>query len=187
MRVRSDVLTRLQMRLTFFFDTRNRIFAFSLDRHATLACYKALVKKNPKVSRSALRPSWTAGAEHFVQAGPPLGSDRVNVAPGSLPWCCLTLDVTKPGQNCAEGVLRGRDYGIRGYCEEPKSVRAFDSGCVSCDAIFRLRRALHTVCIRGRTQVEAGSRTVLGIGPGKSSVLSDEVRSVILLISPQHQ
>ena len=28
---------------------------------------------------------------------------------------------------------------------------------------------------RGRTQVEAGTRTVLGIGPGRSPVVSDEV------------
>ena len=141
------------------------------------------------MSPIALHRSWTAGAEHFVQAGPPLGSDRVSVNAASAPLSCcrLTLDATKPGQNCAEGILRGRDSGIRGYCEEPKSVRAFDSGCVSCDAIFRLRRALHTVCVRGRTQVEAGSRTVLGIGPGKCSVVSDEIRSIILLLSPQHR
>ena len=43
-------------------------------------------------------------------------------------------------------------------------------------------RVLHTVCDRGRTQVEAGSRTVLGIGPGRSSVLSDGVLSMTLLL-----
>ena len=31
------------------------------------------------------------------------------------------------------------------------------------------------VCIRGRTQVEAGSRTVLGIGPGVFPTTSDEI------------
>ena len=54
----------------------------ALDRHATLACYKALVKKNPKVSLDILRRSPPV-AEGFVQANPPLGSDRVNAAPGS--------------------------------------------------------------------------------------------------------
>ena len=44
------------------------------------------------MSSSALRRSWTAGAEHFVQAGTPLGSNRVNAAPWLLSRCRLTLD-----------------------------------------------------------------------------------------------
>ena len=41
---------------------------------------------------------------------------------------------------------------------------------------------------RGRTQVEAGTRTVLGIGPGRSPVVSDEVVPLInLLVLAQHR
>ena len=38
------------------------------------------------------------------------------------------------------------------------------------------------VCVRGRTQVEAGSRTVLGIGPGVS--VSHEYEILPLTLSP---
>jgi hypothetical protein len=42
-----------------------------------------------------------------------------------------------------------------------------------------VRSGLTEYLFRGRTQVEAGSRTVLGIGPGKSPVVSGEIVLII--------
>ena len=46
--------------------------------------------------------------------------------------------------------------------------------------MLRVRSGLTEDLFRGRTQVEAGSRTVLGIGPGKSLVVSGEDILIIL-------
>ena len=43
------------------------------------------------------------------------------------------------------------------------------------------------ICVRGRTQVEVGTKTVLGIGPGKSPVMRDEIILIIFLFPVQHQ
>ena len=81
----------------------------------------------------------------------------------------------KSGQNRLEGVFGGGNPGTRGSGKEPESLCAFHSRCVSHDAMFCVRSGLTEYLFRGRTQVEAGSKTVLGIGPGKSPVLSGEI------------
>jgi hypothetical protein len=99
----------------------------------------------------------------------------------------LTLDTTKSGQNRLEGVFGGRNHGTRGPGKELESLCAFHSGCVSHGAMFCVRSGVTEYLFRGRTQVEAGSTTVLGIGPGKSPVVSGKVLLIILHIPAQHQ
>jgi peptidyl-tRNA hydrolase len=53
--------------------------------------------------------------------------------------------------------------------------------------LFCVRYGLTEYLSRGRTQVEAGSRTVLGIGPGKSPVMSCVIILIILYIPAQHR
>jgi peptidyl-tRNA hydrolase len=53
--------------------------------------------------------------------------------------------------------------------------------------MFCVRSGLTEYLFRGRTQVEAGSRTVLGIGPGKSPVVNGDIILIILHIPAQHQ
>ena len=77
----------------------------------------------------------------------------------------------KSVQNRLEGVFGGRNPGTRGSGKELESLCAFHSGCVSRDAMFCVRSDPTEYLFRGRTQIEAGSRTVLGIGPGKSPVV----------------
>ena len=103
-----------------------------------------------------------------------MGGDWVKLDSWPTFGILSSLDMTKSGQNRLEGVFRRKDPGTRGYSKEFESLCPFHSRCVSYhdDALFHASVS-RNFCFRGRTQVEAGSRTVLGIGPGKSPVVSE--------------
>lgn len=152
-------------------------------RHATLACYKALVKKNPKVSLISI-PAWSQPSEILMQASAPLGNNGVT----RLSWAVcfshrFTFGIVQTGQGCPESIFRGRDPRTRSHREKLEYLRAFNTGCVSMGTSSPAMIS-RRVRVRGRTQVEAGSRTVLGIGPGTSPPTSDQILSLTSPAAP---
>ncbi|OAV91861.1 hypothetical protein, variant [Puccinia triticina 1-1 BBBD Race 1] len=98
--------------------------------HATLACYKTLVKSNPALLR------------HWERSG------QAKIA--------LKLEKTECGTEEDEMLLLKAKARSLGLCAQD-------------------------ICDAGRTQIAAGSRTVLGIGPGPVGLINQVTRHLKLL------
>lgn len=139
----------------------------SRARHATLACYKALVKKNPKVS--TLR-----AASLVVPIDWPYRHSSCNIGnvQGKFAFTFsiqFRLALT-PDSSQAKIALKAKSE------DELLELEAIAKSLNLCarsiqDASVHISllifSIIHLTLSRGRTQVEAGSRTVLGIGPGE--------------------
>jgi hypothetical protein len=130
-------------------------------RHATLACYKTLSKRNPGVRVHPSQATVNCTSLELLLCFP------ANTAMGTY----------RASQDCTEvrfgrGIAHPTSYGteFEYLCaKHPRRVSDFYQRSKATVISPDLWPVNCSVGIRGRTQIAAGSTTVLGIGPGERS------------------